>query len=173
MKHDKLALLAGCVVVAAFFAGCETTSLPDPYDYTVSLDPSLRGASVQVDLIGIPEGELEQFRTKSVTAYWQPGDADREGALKKTLVFSADTAQSQMLSRADPVWADWIENGNAAYVVILADLPGLAEDQMGNADPRRLILPLNKEKWEERPEVIAVAVGADSVSATPTPLESY
>ncbi len=172
MKNRLFPLLVAALAALAF-AGCNTNPFPDPYDIRVSLSDDLRGASIQVDAIGIPNGELSKFRTKSVTDYWKPGDDDRVLATKKTLVFTRDTGLTQSIPSDDPLWNRWIQQYEAQYMVFLVDLPGLSQDMEGNADKRRLIIPLDKKLWEERPSVINVTVSMNGVSSNPVPMESY
>ena len=153
--------------------GCETTQLPDPYDYRLELGSDLQGASIQVDMIGVPAAELERWRNKSITAYWEPGDADRMAAPKKTVVFSKDTESSQMLLSTDRVWQTWIQNENATSIVILADLPGIRKDAPGNADSRRIILPLAAAAWDERPQLITLRITGTGISAEPMALTDF
>lgn len=166
----QMLMIAGCLF---WLSGCETTRLPDPYDFEVALGRDLRGASVQVDLIGIPAEELDRFVNYSVTSYFEPGDSLRAGAVKETLSFRRDAPEVQLLSARSPIWTDWIENRGAAYVVILADTPGLKEDEPGNADSRRLIIPLHQAKWDRRPDRVRITVTGDDVTADPMPLETY
>lgn len=160
-------------LVGLLFTGCETTQYPDPYDFNVILGSQLKGASVQVDIIGISEDQLSTYVNKSVTEYFKPDDPLRQNALKTSLNFRRDTAEAQAFPVTDPVWRAWIEENNAKYVVFLADLPGLNKDQPGNQDPRRLILPLEKSKWDKRPEIITVQVTGEDIVPDPAPLETY
>ena len=155
------------------FTGCETTQYPDPFDFNVILGSQLKGASVQVDIIGISEDQLETYVNKSITEYFKPDDPLRENAFKTSLNFRRDTAEAQTFPITDPMWEAWIEENNAQYIVFLADLPGLTKDQPGNADPRRLILPLDRSQWEKRPEIISVRITGESIVSDPAPLETY
>jgi len=46
----------------------------------------------------------------------------------------------------------------AQHLVIVADLPGVVTDQVGNADPRRLILPLDRAAWDSGVNTINILV---------------
>ncbi len=163
----------GLLIMMFFLGGCETTPLPSPFDLTVNLGEELEGASMQVDLIGIPEEALPLYRTKSVSAYFEPGDTLRETATKHSLSFGRDSTPTQLFPATDPIWSQWIEGAGADYLIILADLPGLKEDRIGNADARRLILPLHKADWEAMPEWVTVEISGETITPVPAPLETY
>lgn len=135
------------LVAACFFASCSSAPKPKAYGIQVDLDPALAGSSLQVDLIGAnPISDLPKFETYSVSDYWKPGDALRRDAAKVTLAFGQGRPTSQTLSATDPAWQRWLQTG-AQHLVVLVDLPGISADRAGNADPRRLILPLDAARW--------------------------
>lgn len=146
-----IALLAG-------ISGCASAPKPTPYEIAVTLDPALEGTSLQVDLVGANElSDLPKWQNYSVTEYWQPGNAFRRDANNVTLSFGRGQPMTQTLSSTDPRWAEWLRTG-ALYLVILADLPGAVNDQAGNADPRRLILPLDRAAWGSKTNQIEIVV---------------
>lgn len=148
------------LVLAAIvgLSGCATAPKPSAYEVAVTVDPSLAGASLQVDLVGANElSDLPKWQTYSVTEYWQPGNAFRRDANKVTLAFGRGRPETQVLASTDPRWAEWLRTG-ALHLVIVADLPGPVSDQTGNADPRRLILPLDRAVWGSKTSRIEVIV---------------
>lgn len=173
MKTHLIVIPTLFAALLFFLVGCETVSLPDPYDVEIALGEDLYGASVQVDLIGIPAEELSRYASYSVTEYFEPGNQLRNETQKTTLSFRRDTGTVQLLSASDAIWSEWIESRSASYLVILADTPGLRNDAPGNLDSRRLILPLHQREWEKRPTRIQVQVTGDSVTSDPLPLETY
>ena len=57
----------------------------------------------------------------------------------------------QTLSAKDPIWDTWFANASDKDLMrlyVLVQLPGTIDDQPGNTDPRRQILPLGKCRWE-------------------------
>lgn len=138
--------------------GCASGPQPQAYSVTLTLDPALAGTSVQVDLVGANElTDLPKWQSYSVTEYWQPGNPFRRDARKYTVQFSRDQPNTQMLLVGDSIWREWLNTG-ALHLVIMADLPGAVTDQMGNADPRRLILPLDKAVWDSKVGTLQVLV---------------
>lgn len=142
--------LLGLVMFALALGGCASAPKPRAYVVEVALDPALAGTSLQVDLVGANEiSDLPKWQNYSVTSYWQPGNAFRRDALKSTLVFGRGKPEVQSLPLDDARWAQWLKTG-ALHLVIIADLPDVVSDQVGNADPRRLILPLDRAAWNRK-----------------------
>lgn len=142
-------LCLGVVASLIGLAGCASVPKPIPYNIEIKTDAALAGASLQVDLVGVNElSDLPKWQTYSVTSYWQPGNAFRRDAVKTTLEFGRGKPDTQTLSSTDPRWQEWIRAG-ALHLVIVADLPGVVSDQAGNADPRRLIIPLDRAAWNK------------------------
>ena len=138
--------------------GCTTVPQPRAFSVTLTLDSALVGTSVQVDLVGANDlADLPKWQSYSVTEYWQPGNPFRRDARKHTVQFSRDQPNTQMLLIGDSLWTEWLSTG-AQHLVIVADLPGVVTDQMGNADPRRLILPLDRASWDKEITTIHILV---------------
>jgi hypothetical protein len=158
LKSLRLSPWFGLALVVAALTGCTSAPTPSAYNIEIKTDSSLAGTSLQVDLVGANElADLPKWQSYSVTSYWQPGNAFRRDALKSTMEFGRGRVDTQTLSATDPKWSEWIRTG-ALYLVIVADLPGAVSDQAGNADPRRLIIPLDKEKWGGKVTTIQVLV---------------
>jgi len=147
--HILSRLLAPTLLCAGLLlaAGCATTPQPRAFTVKVNLDPSLAGSSLQVDLVGAnPVSDLAKLQAYPVSEYWKPGDALRRDSPKVTLAFGQGRAASQVLDTNDPIWKQWLQTG-AQDLVVLVDLPGVAADKPGAADPRRLVLPLDANQW--------------------------
>ncbi|HEY2342868.1 MAG TPA: hypothetical protein VGH90_07560, partial [Chthoniobacteraceae bacterium] len=102
----------------------------------VQADSALAGASVTVDVVAETDKNAA-IETVPVREYWRSGANVRQPALTTTLRFG--TGQQS----APAVTKDWQKIG-AKKVVVLADLPGVFQDQPGDADPRRKIIPVAK-----------------------------
>ncbi len=138
-------LLAAATVLT--LAGCNTKPVPSAFNLQFDLDPSLAGTSLELDLVGAnPVSDLPKWQTYSVSDYWQPGNVMRHDADKAELTFGEGKGTTQTFSSADPSWDRWLNSG-ATNLIILVDLPGISSDKEGNADPRRLIVPLDIHKW--------------------------
>ncbi|HRE08336.1 MAG TPA: hypothetical protein PKX00_22145 [Opitutaceae bacterium] len=154
----RLLLWTSPALLALGLGGCATPPKPSAYTIEVTLDPALAGTSLQVDVVGANElSDLPKWQTYSVTEYWQPGNAFRRDARKATLAFGRGRPDTQSLAVDDPKWAEWLRTG-ALHLVLIADLPGPVSDQTGNADPRRLILPLDRAAWDRKLQKLQIVV---------------
>jgi hypothetical protein len=73
--------------------------------------------------------------------------------------------RSETLSRNDPVWQKWKANG-AMRLVAIAFIPGLSGSGEGERDPRRIILPLDKNRWKELVDIRIIASQSGLTSPT-------
>lgn len=143
-----LASLFAFLILPAL-GGC-ASSQTTPYQVTVSLDERLRDSSgnmpsLEVDLIGVADPDLARWRSYPLDAYFAGGDAFRADADKRTLEFA--DADPRALARDDEAWKRW-KKSKATHLVVLANIPGVF-DRAGT-DGRRLILPLDPERWSTR-----------------------
>lgn len=148
MKLHQLTFLT-LISLGLFLAGgCNSTTVkPRAFEVHLTVDKALAGTSLQVDLIGANTlADLPKWTSYSVTEYWQPDNPQRRDASRVTYQFGARQPLKVVLDREDPRWQAWL-NAGVQNLVIMADLPGAATDQAGNADPRRLIIPLDKKLW--------------------------
>ncbi len=130
-------------------AGCQTRGVkPRAFDVHITVDQTLAGASLQVDLVGANSlSDLPKWTSYAVTEYWQPDNPHRRDAARITYQFGAKLPNQVFLDGEDPMWKKWFDSG-VSYLVVFADLPGSTTDQAGNADPRRLIIPLDRKLWK-------------------------
>ena len=138
---------AVCIVAAMLFGlfagGCNFTVV-------CSLDEGFRDAqgempSVEVHIVGVNDTEFEQWSSMSMTEYWRKPPISPEIYKMK---FGKGLPNPQTLKSTDPIWNRWAKKKYKSLFV-LADLPVAIEDQPGDADPRRLILPSDptKHQW--------------------------
>jgi len=150
------ATLASLAVLA--LVGCSTAPKPRNYNLKIECDQALAGSSIQLDIIGANAiSDLPKWQSYSVSDYWQPGNPMRRDAEKIVLRFGQAKSNTQVFSGTDPIWNRWLATG-ALYLVVIVDLPGIASDREGNADPRRLILPLDSREWPGNVETIELRV---------------
>jgi hypothetical protein len=148
-------------------SGCgkEKPSKAEPLNVQIELAPSLQGKSVLVDVVGVHEGDIPRWEAYSMTDYWKDGDKMRADADKKTYSFSPGQPLAVTLSRSDPAWNTWLVNKGAAYLFVLADLPGTISDKPGTTDPRRGKLCLYTKAWPKGTESIRVTIKESGVEA--------
>jgi hypothetical protein len=142
-------------------------------DITVELDKTLtRDAAsiptVQVDLIAVNQSELPQWKGYAVSKYWSPGDSLRDGADKYEMRFDQTRSASQMLQKTDAVFGKWSAK-TASHLFVLADLPGVQAPKEGEADARRLILPLSAGAWKLTKKGIVITIRSGQMLCSPAP----
>lgn len=145
-------LLIGMFALAFLAGGCA----PGPFNVEVFLDEKDTGLrdqsgtikAIEVDFIGVNESELDRWKQMPVSEFWGVDSPIRANAKKHVMAFGQGLPLKQTLLETDPVWKTWIDERGAKYLVVFAYLAWLQKDQPGTADPRRLILPLERGKWE-------------------------
>ena len=148
MKLAHLILIPLTALTLLVSSGCNSSTVkPRAFEVNLTIDKPLESTSLQVDLVGANAlADLPKWTSYSVTEYWQPDNPQRRDASRITYQFGRGISNKITLSRDDVRWQPWLKGG-VAYLVIMADLPGSAVDQNGNADSRRLIIPLDKKLW--------------------------
>ena len=143
----------------AFFAFMAVGCCPiTKLNVTIELDESLRQAygtgTVQVDIVAVSPNDHQRWEAYSMTKYWENGDPMRKSLTVKTLTLDDAKKESMSLTASDPVWGNWLAGSNEKApprLYILAQLRGTwdtSQDQIGNKDPRRQILPLGSCRWD-------------------------
>ena len=140
------------LAVCALLSGCASCKPGKPgplgkYQIDVNLDPSLKDASVAVDIVGVTPLIAPRWDNYSMKQYWQPQDEMREGADKITFTLG-NNVMNHSISANDPKWNDWLKRG-VTKVVVLADLPGALDEKVGSLDARRQMLSLDKCDWAD------------------------
>ena len=106
--------------------------------------------SVEVNFIGVNANEFPVWNQYSVNKYWMPEDPQRVTAVRQgqsqVITFGEQPPFRQIVSRTNPVWDKWKSKG-ATYLIALCNFPRVSQDQAGNADVRRVVLPLEKRLW--------------------------
>jgi len=151
-------VLAASVACAGLaMVGCSSSDKTGRYDIVVALSPSMtnpetgRVPSVEVDVVGVGPTQEARWREYRMSQYFGGGDALRQSATKVTLPFTTDNPGAKTVERDNPVWDQWAQGG-ATRLFVLVNLPGFGEsdDLAGEADGRRLILPLERARWSGR-----------------------
>jgi|SRR4051812_37207955 hypothetical protein len=155
-----LLMVAMGVALITVGSGCSSTKpgRPKPQTISVTLDSSLQGQRVLVDLVPVNPSQKRQWEEKSVTEYFGASDPLRASARKMTFELS-EPDKPQVLSVKDKIWQEWLSIG-ATEVFVLADLPnmGRKDDKSGDGDARRRILPLDSNRWENGTKELGVVV---------------
>ncbi len=140
----QAARLACLMILVGSAAGCSGMGR---YNVIVRRDSKLGNATVTVDLVGVNQSEHDQYYQYSMRKYWSPGDWKRQDADKHVIAFEQRSGSREVFSKTHAKWQEW-KKKRATYMFVLADLSGIVEDQPGDADPRRQIVPLDKSRWK-------------------------
>jgi len=117
------------------------------YDVQVKLEAvDERGSmpSVETHLIAVKNtDEYKRLHDMSMSDYWNNVQIDENTRVMK---LGEGRDNPQVLSKTDSIWRkQWKD---AKLLFILTSYPH-SSDMPGNADPRRLILPLEKTSWDK------------------------
>lgn len=156
MSRTIRSLVACGVVGLAGLAltGCDSAPRPVPHDAQVSLAENLRGQTIEVDIVGVNnEANLAEWQSYNVNDYFKAGDAKRADAPKYTMKFSQGTAETVTLTKDNEIWKTW---NKPAYLVIMANIPGMSDQGGKPTDPRRKVLPMFSNFWESRELQVSV-----------------
>ena len=172
-------LTLGSLLLAVAFCGCGSCrpggppGAPLTYNLKIYPGDSLKDSSLEVDIVGIHPSDLERYRTYSVKKYFKPGDPLRADAAKYTVRFVPGKQTVAMIPRNHTLWAAWMKAG-VQYLVVLADIPGVADEgKAGSQDPRRQLLPLCECYWPKNTQDLKVKVQAGGVSLENTPRQGW
>jgi hypothetical protein len=145
-----------------------------PLRPTIVKEPGLEEMSVEVNLVGVSEMAFRKWNTYPMSQYWSPGDPVRESAVESgqahVIHLPAVQERGYAVHREEPdAWdqtlARW-ERGEKTHLFVLADLTGF-DDSVGEADPRRLVLPLQSKRWKSFDITIEVQGGGIGVEPEP------
>jgi hypothetical protein len=167
-RLGTVALLLSAGLVCSSCSSCKPGK-PGPigkYGINVNLDPSLKDASVAVDVVGVTPLTLPRLDNYSMTSYWQPNDEMRNGADKLTFTLGSGS-DSHTVPMTDAKWNEWLSHG-VTELVVLADLPGVIDDKAGSLDPRRQELPLDKCNWADGTTNLVINVKRSGLEVSST-----
>jgi len=177
MRTMKRVLLSvGATSLAWLAVGCG----PGPFNVEVFLDESDTGLrdkvkaiqSLEVNLVGVNATEVNRWKQMSMNGYWEPDSPIRKSAKKYVMTFGQAHPKTQVLKKHDPVWSEWITKLKANHLFILVYLPWIHKDQPGDADPRRIALPLEKGRWEWSlwgADTIKIQIGSGGITCLRQP----
>ena len=175
---QRLLLLVMVASAAFLVSGCKTCKpgqegKKKPYNIQVNLDPSLKGKCDVVDLVGVNPASIARWEEYSMSSYWKEGDPLRRDSKSDRVAFSFAGTQplTQTLSIDNAQWAAWAKKG-VTHILVLAELPGRHDDKRGNADDRRLTLPLDECLWAKGTTTLNVLVQQSGIQVTTPPRAS-
>ena len=154
--NERLAKAVGWTIVVAAMGAVGCCS---KFDTEVVLSEELQalpgGApSVEIHLrVAKTKGEYERLANMSMTEYWKnppkyprsarrPNDGDDE-----VLVIKLGKENARFsFKKNDKIWNTWCRSEKFPVLFLLSSYP-VGPDKVGEADPRRLMLPLKGDSW--------------------------
>ena len=153
MRRDgRTWLLLSLCGLSVLMSGC--VSRLAKYDVEVKADESLADAqgiypSIEVHLMGLNASDSQLMDKRTMSTYWDPNR--RPDVLDRYVMhFGGQQSSKQILGNKDPAWERW-NRSRAINLFVLADLPGIVQDQISIEDPRRVVIPLQRTRWWFRP----------------------
>ena len=132
-----------CLVLACF--GCNSIGR-----YNIKIVSGVGDRTVEVHLVGVNATDFAKWNEYKMTTYWRHDDPMNSGsvAIREQVKFGQNLDVSQLLEKNRPIWKTW-KKQQCWHLFILANLPGYfaKDDRDGDADPRRLVLPLGTKRW--------------------------
>lgn len=156
MKLIKATMMVIGLGMAAMGLGCSSDGM-SRHDVTVALAPELTGPnappmSVRVDVVAVNSTEASRWENGSMTEYWSRPDSLRNSGERYEMAFAPGNTEPKTLKASDPIWAKWgapdASKKTGMQLLILADLPGSHSDLPGSQDDRRVVLPLDRSRWD-------------------------
>jgi hypothetical protein len=152
MTTRKILTLALLLLLAGL-VGCSGMGR---FDLDVTLDHQAFQAelstipSVEVNFVAVNRTEFAVWHNYSINKYWMPEDPQRVSAARQgqtgVVTFGEHPPFRQMISRTNPIWNVWRKKGSK-HLIVMCNYPRTSEDKPGEADVRRIILPLEKQRW--------------------------
>lgn len=155
-------IMLTAVAYVALMSGCKSAPKMGSYTIVVTLDEGLRERSgimpsIEVDLIGVNEDGFNRLQGKNVDDYFSPGDVVRQDEIRSQTVhrmaFTNENPGAKRLAWGDPIWTRWRDQRNPSQLVIMSSMSLPPNAQTGAMDPRRLVIPLTTERWNDRQEI--------------------
>ncbi len=147
------------------------------YHVVVSIDesswrPQGQGTipSLEVDLVGVNDSEKSAWDQHPISKYFSPNDRLRSDADRYTMTFKNDDLGPKTLEKGHAIWKEWTAKG-AQWLYVIVNLPGIEQDQPGDSDPRRRILPLDKDKWKWGTNTLEIEIQSSIIRCN-TPLKN-
>ena len=171
----KIRCLAVGVLLISL-AGCGTST--GTFNVVVKMDDAWgsRSAlpSVEVHLVGVNNSEYAAMSTEKMTKYWKETSGAADTKRRRVMKFGQSLPPEQTLPKSDAIWQEWKKN-NCRYLFVLADIPEVRPDQDkdGDADARRLILPLEVQAWRKAKYVPMSGPSTIIISISKPPVGVY
>ncbi len=150
MQFTKVLVILGAAFALAVSTGCSCKPGSRKFNVQSTATPDILGGGViEVDAIAVSGVELPQWQAQAMDDYASSilrRSANDSGRLK-TLYLSADSPKGE-IPMSEDIWNKWIAEGGQHLVLLTPALRVPGASGSGPADPRRLVLPLNRCRWD-------------------------
>jgi hypothetical protein len=189
IKGPASALLLGAMMLLGIGCAPSCRHIPDRHEVTVSLSPDLKAhlSAIEVHIFAANRADSAIWEKENMTSYWSSGSPDRKRNEGKMYImhFDAEHPEAQTFSPAETkasgetkktwndLWPIW-EKDRAVNLLIFTTLgsdapPG--SDANTAFDPRRLIIPLDRCRWEKPQQPLEVTLTPTRIELSTLPLE--
>lgn len=150
MFTAKRAVIVAIVGSIILICGCSKY----PANLVIGCEGEIVSKSVEIHVVGVNFSEKALWEQMSMSEYWKPGNQMAASSQSRRCAFYLGRNQSANFTVSKKeypeLWRKW-EEIDASHIVILVDMPisnTLYKDEFGNADSRRLCLPLKSCCWK-------------------------
>jgi len=127
--------------------------------YAVQVESGSATDSIQVDLVGVNDAEYERWAAYPLDEYWSPTNTFRKNAADRVVLrFGMGHERVQSIGRKDACWTAWRAR-QCRYLFVLTNAGPLRSGEGAAVDPRRLILPLERKRWDGKSIQVQVQPG--------------
>jgi hypothetical protein len=170
LLNSASVLVIGLVFFSAV-GGCACRPGIQERDVQITVDDALIGQPVELNLYAANVSDRDLWRSIPVDQYFGSGSSLRRGTSEKAVIAfePGGRARTKVLKargtpESDRLWANWKARGGWD-LVLLAYIPN-APRHPGDpqSDPRRLVLPLDRCRWEDASKPIEIRVHRGSIT---------
>lgn len=140
------------LLLTGWLMGCKSTPrAPKPgpaFSYVLKADNSLSEANFEVDILPLNSSTKSRLENVSLSEYFAYNSEIRKSAPKLTTFVFSSSEREKRLDLATPEF-EHVRYPNYTHLAVLADIP-LEVNEGQEDDPRRLLLPLDGNKWPRK-----------------------
>ena len=162
--------LFACLTIVCLVGGCRCKGTRSFNTY-VTLSESAKKdragfPAVEVDVIGLTELELEDWKSQSINDYFNPQGTLRASTEHVTFKLGNDKT-TDVLPKDNETWAKWQARG-VMHLMALVNWPRPVTEETGKR--RRLVIPLDCSRWDKKQTDLRLVVTSEGLRLDTQPL---
>lgn len=162
----RLAVGVLLVVAASMAQGCCTHEMA-PRNVVVMREGS--SATAELNLIAANDTDLPRLAQRNLDEYWKVDVLRGNAPADRYIIKFGGGTRSGKLEKSDAIWQKWRAK-QAKWLVAIAFIPELSQwTGTVESDPRRIILPLDKCRWENPDADIHMIIAPSGLTSQPQP----